>query len=177
VIDESHGGFLAAPRLAGKGTNCAALAGMVCWAMDSAPDSIWLDKDALQATLQRLLPARDLHGVKVDACEDGDVRLRFAFDPSFVGPGEIFSGPTLLSFADTAIFAAAQAAYGATAVPLTSTINVTFLKPAQATDIVALSRVIRRGKRLAHVEAWLFNHVAVDAITHVTASCAIVPAG
>ncbi|MEO8557952.1 MAG: PaaI family thioesterase [Rhodospirillales bacterium] len=133
-----------------------------------------LDEAALQATLQRLLPARDLHGVIVETCQGGEVRLRFPFDKSFVGPGNIFSGPTLLSFADTAIYAAAQAAYGDTALPLTSTINVTFLKAAQATDIVSLSRVIRRGKRLAHVEAWLFNHVAIDAISHVTASCAIV---
>lgn len=136
-----------------------------------------LDADALQAVLRRLLPSRDLHGVIVESCDGGEVRLRFPFDPSFVGPGDIFSGPTLLSFADTAIFAAAQAAYGEAALALTSTINVTFLKAAQATDIVSLSRVIKRGKRLAHVEAWLFNHLAVDAITHVTASCAIVPAG
>jgi len=144
--------------------------------MDSAPPkSPSLDAQALQAALQRLLPARDLHGVMVEACEGGEVRLRFPFDPSFIGPGEIFSGPTLLSFADTAIYAAAQAAYGDAAMPLTSTINVTFLKAARATDIVVLARVIKRGKRLAHVEAWLFNHVAIDAITHVTASCAIVP--
>lgn len=144
--------------------------------MDSTPSkSPSLDRATLQAALQRLLPPRDLHGVIVESCEGGEVRLRFPFDPGFVGPGNIFSGPTLLSFADTAIYAAAQAAYGEAALPLTSTINVAFLKAAQASDIVALSRVIRRGKRLAHVEAWLFNHMAVDAITHVTASCAIVP--
>jgi uncharacterized protein (TIGR00369 family) len=129
--------------------------------------------DELSSILRRNLPARDVHGVVVESFEGGEVRLRFPFDPSFIGPGDVFSGPTLLSFADTAVYAAAQAAYGAAALPLTSTINVAFLQAAQASDIVALSRVIKRGKRLAHVEAWLFNHAAIDPITHATASCAI----
>ena len=133
-----------------------------------------LDAEALSAVLYRTLPACDLHKLIVESCDEGEVRLRFPFDKSFIGPGNVFSGPTLLSFADTAIYAAAQAAYGEAALPLTSTINVAFLKAAQASDIVSLSRVLRRGKRLAHVEAWLFNHMAVDAITHATASCAIV---
>jgi uncharacterized protein (TIGR00369 family) len=135
-----------------------------------------LDQAALQAALERLLPARDLHGIIVESCEGSEVRLRFPFDPSFLGPGEIFSGPALLSFADTAIFAAAQAFCGVGVLPLTGSINMTFLKPAQATDIVALSRVIRRGRTLAHVEAWLFNHVAIDAIAHATASCILAAA-
>jgi len=135
-----------------------------------------LDLAALQATLERLLPARDLHGVAVESCDGTEVRLRFPFDPSFVGPGDIFSGPTLLSFADTAIFAAAQASCGAGLLPLTGGINVTFLRAAQASDIVALARVIRRGRTMAHVEAWLFNHVAIDAIAHATASCILATA-
>lgn len=136
-----------------------------------------LDAPKLQTLLYRSLPALDLHGLAVEACEDGEVRLRFPFDPSFVGPGEIFSGPTLLSFADTAIYAAAQAAYGEAALALTSTINATFLRPAQASDTLALARVVKRGRQLAHVEAWLFNHVAIDAVLHATASCAIAAAG
>ncbi len=144
--------------------------------MTSATKSIPLDTAQLQTMLQRRLPPRDLHGVTVEACEGSEVRLRFAFDASFIGPGDIFSGPTLLSFADTAVYAAAQAVYGAAVLPLTSTINVAFLKAARPGDIVSLSRVIRRGKSLAHIEACLFSHIAVDAIVHATASCAIVPA-
>lgn len=135
-----------------------------------------LSAEALHAVLYRTLPACDRHRLIVESCDEGEVRLRFPFDASFIGPGNVFSGPTLLSFADTAIYAAAQAAYGEAALPLTSTINVAFLKAAQASDIVSLSRVIRRGRQLAHVEAWLFNHMAVDAITHATASCFILPA-
>jgi uncharacterized protein (TIGR00369 family) len=136
-----------------------------------------LDAQSLQALLYRSLPLRDLHALTVESCEGGEVRLRFPFDASLVGPGDIFSGPALLSFADTSIYAAAQTAYGDRALALTSSINATFLRPAQAADILALSRVVKRGRQLAHVEAWLFNHVAIDAVLHATATCTIASVG
>ena len=127
----------------------------------------------LQALLRRMLPARDLHDVAVEAIEEGEIRLRFPYSDAHLGPGRIFSGPLLLSFADTAVFAAVQLGLPAGQVALTSTINVAFLRPAQAADVIALSRVLRRGRRLAHAEAWLFSHAGVEPVAHATASCAI----
>jgi uncharacterized protein (TIGR00369 family) len=124
--------------------------------------------------LRRTLPARDLHDVAVDTVEEGEIRLRFPFHADYLGPGEIVSGPLLLSFADTAIYAAAQLDLRAGQIALTSTLNVSFLRQAQPLDVIALSRVIRRGKTVAHAEAWLFNHSATDPILHATASCAII---
>jgi len=129
------------------------------------------------AELARLLadrlPAIDLNGVIVEEAEDQDIRLCFPFRDEWLGPNDIFSGPTLLGLADTAMFAAGQAALGADAVPLVSTMSTTFLRPAQAADVVTLSRVIRRGKRLLNVEAWLFSHTPVDPILHATATCVV----
>jgi uncharacterized protein (TIGR00369 family) len=132
-----------------------------------------IEKELLEL-LRRTLPARDLHDVEVDAVEEGEIRLRFPFRADYLGPGGIVSGPLLLSFADTAIYAAAQMDLPAGQIALTTTINVSFLRAAQAADVITLSRVLRRGKRLAHAEAWLFSYAATDPICHVTASCAIV---
>ncbi|QQS13632.1 MAG: PaaI family thioesterase [Rhodospirillales bacterium] len=129
--------------------------------------------DELQALLERALPARDRHGVVVEEAEDQDVRLRFPFAADFVGPGEIFSGPLLLSFADTAVFAAAVAATGGARLALTSTLNATFLRPAQPADTLAIARVIRRGRASLHAEAWLFSHAVVDPVLHATATCVL----
>ena len=65
-----------------------------------------MTEDELQALLERTIPARDRYGLFVEECQDQDVRLRFPFQPALIGPGDIFSGPALLGFADTAIFAA-----------------------------------------------------------------------
>lgn len=125
--------------------------------------------------LRQTLPARDQHGLTVEEVGDDGVRLRFPFSDTFIGPGEIFSGPTLLSFADTAIFAAIQARIGRAGAGIVSTLNASFLRPAKPADIIALARVIRLGKKSAHAEAWLFSHVPVDPILHATASCVIRP--
>jgi uncharacterized protein (TIGR00369 family) len=129
------------------------------------------------AELARLLadrlPAIDLHGVIVEEAEDQDIRLLFPFRDEWLGPNGIFSGPTLLGFADTAMFAAGQASLGAESVPMVSTMSTTFLRPAQSAGVVAISRVIRRGKRLMNAEAWLFSHTPVDPILHATATCVV----
>lgn len=132
-------------------------------------------KSALQDLLRRTLPARDLHDVSVDAVEEGEIRLRFPFRAEYLGPGDIVSGSLLLSFADTAIYAAAQLDLPEGQIALTSTLAVSFLRPAQPADVISLSRVLRRGKTLVHAEAWLFSHTATDPILHATASCAVVP--
>lgn len=133
-----------------------------------------MTENELANLLRRTLPTRDLHDLSVDAIEEGEIRLRFPFSAEYLGPGGIVSGPLLLSFADTAIYAAAQLDLPDGEVALTSTLNVSFLRAAQPVDVIALSRVLRRGGRLAHAEAWLFNYAAMDPILHATASCAIV---
>ncbi|HJQ60076.1 MAG TPA: PaaI family thioesterase [Vineibacter sp.] len=127
----------------------------------------------LQALLDALLPAIDWHGVVVEEAEDQDVRLRFPFRPDFIGPGEIFSGPALLGFADTAMFAAILAATSGQSLGMVATMTTTILRPMPAADVIAIARVIRKGKRVAHAEAWLFDHTPVEAVLHATASCAL----
>lgn len=133
-----------------------------------------MTEEELATLLRRTLPARDLHDLTVEAIEEGEIRLHFPFHPDHLGPGGIVSGPLLLSLADTAIYAAVQHDLPPGEIALTSTLNVSFLRPAQPVDVIALSRVLRRGKRLAHAEAWLFNYAAMDPVLHATASCAIV---
>lgn len=123
--------------------------------------------------LRASLPARDLHGVDIEEIGDDGVRLRFPFDAGLIGPGQIFSSPALLSFADTAIYAAIQARIGQAGTALVSTLNVSFLRPAKAADTICLARVIRLGKKSANAEAWLFSHMPAEPILHATAHCVI----
>lgn len=134
-----------------------------------------MTEDDLQRLLEATLPAIDQHGLIVEEAQDQDVRLRFPLRPALIGPGDVFSGPALLGFADTAMFAAILAATGGRALGMVATMSATFLRPMPAADVVAIARVIRRGKRMAHAEAWLFDHTPVEAVLHATASCALRP--
>lgn len=118
-----------------------------------------MTEDELQKLLEKALPAADLHGLFVEECQDQDVRLRFSLEA-----GEAWSMPALLSLVDTALRAAAGLEARLTH------LNVTVLKPAQAADVLALSRVIRRDGDSIHAEAWLFSHAAIDPMLHATAS-------
>lgn len=117
-----------------------------------------MTEDELQTHLEKMLPAADLHGLFVEECQD-DVRLRFS-----PGPDGTWSSAALLSIVDTSL----RAASGIEAT-LTH-LNVTVLKPAQAADVIALARVIRREGPSLHAEAWLFSHAVVDPMLHATAT-------
>lgn len=117
-----------------------------------------MTEDELQGLLEKTLPAGDRHGVFVEECQD-DVRLRFSS-----GPDGRWPTSALLSIVDTSL----RAASGLDAA-LTH-LNVTVLKPAQAADVIALARVIRRDGRALHAEAWLFSHAVIDPILHATAT-------
>jgi acyl-coenzyme A thioesterase PaaI-like protein len=106
----------------------------------------------LQAFLDRMLPEIDQQGVLVEGVDPAGVRLKLAFQRSFVRHG-VFSGPMLLGFADTAMFAAVQAAVGFHQVALMATCSATFVSPCPAADVIAQARVLRAGKRLALAEA------------------------
>jgi hypothetical protein len=118
-----------------------------------------MTEDELQKILEAVLPAADLHDVFVEECQDQDIRLRFSLKP-----GESWSSAALLSLADTSLRAAAGMDSAL------SHLNVTVLRSPHETDVIALSRVIRRSGETVHAEAWLFSHAVVEPMLHATAS-------
>ena len=118
-----------------------------------------MTEEELQARLEAVLPAADLHGVFVEECQDQDVRLRFS-----PATGAEWTTATLLSLVDTSL----RAASGLEA--RVSHLHVTVLRPAQAADVIALSRVIRRDGDRVHAETWLFSHAVIEPMLHATAT-------
>lgn len=118
-----------------------------------------MTEDELQALLEKTLPAADRHDVFVEECQDQDVRLRFS-----PAAGSDWTTAGLLSLVDTSLRAAAGLEAGV------SHLNVTVLRPAQAADVIALSRIIRRDGSSIHAETWLFSHAVVDPMLHATAT-------
>lgn len=118
-----------------------------------------MTEDELQKLLETTLPVRDRYGVFVEEIDDPDVRLRFS-----PVAGEGWTSASLLSVTDTALRAAA----GFTA--SLSHLSVTVLRAAQAADVIALSRVIRRDGDAVHAEAWLFSHAPIEPMLHATAT-------
>jgi len=118
-----------------------------------------MTEEELQARLEAALPPADLHEVFVEECQDQDVRLRFS-PPA----GASWTTAALLSLVDTSL----RAATGLET--RVSHLNVTVLRPAQAADVISLSRAIRRDGDQVHAETWLFAHAVVEPMLHATAT-------
>jgi hypothetical protein len=118
-----------------------------------------MTEDELQARLEAALPAADLHEVFVEECQDQDVRLRFS-----PAAGAGWTMAALLSLVDTSLRAASGLESHV------SHLNVTVLRPAQAADVISLSRVIHCDGDRVHAETWLFSHAVVEPMLHATAT-------
>jgi hypothetical protein len=86
---------------------------------------------------------------------------------AFSPPADGWSMAALLTCSETSLRAAAGPRAQLTH------LGVTALRDAQAADVLALSRVIRRDGAVIHAEAWLFSHAVVEPMLHVTATLAV----
>jgi acyl-coenzyme A thioesterase PaaI-like protein len=139
-----------------------------------------LTESELKQVLMTNLPAIDQHGESVERIGHGDVRLRLPFRKEYLGAdpwghtdGVVYSGPMVMGFADTAMYACVHAALGREVIPVIANLTITFLRPAAAADLVAEARLVRRGKRLAYLETYLYSEGNPEPIGHVTSTYAI----
>jgi len=93
-------------------------------------------------------------GIVADVLDADEVRLRLPWDSTNVTVADMVHGGAIAALADVAVMAAAWA--GAE-VPdslrgVTTSMSMQFLAPARATDLIAIGRVLRRGKTLVNVD-------------------------
>lgn len=134
----------------------------------------------LRNLLNRNLPAVDQRGEIVEEVGADFVRLRLPVIESYFshdlpeGSGQkLLSAPILVGFAETALYACAHAFYGTQVFVATLTLNVSFLRVAEETDLVAVARLLRRGRGIAFLEVHITSDSAEESCAHVTASYAI----
>src|ERR1700691_3870330 len=97
------------------------------------------------------LPQIDHHGEVVEHVGASTIRVRLPYRSEFMGAepwqdgsGRVFSGPMVMGFADTAMYCCVMAAMGNEVIPVSGNLNVTFLSPARAKDLIADSCIVRR---------------------------------
>jgi uncharacterized protein (TIGR00369 family) len=93
-------------------------------------------------------------GIVAEVLDGDEVRLRMPWDPTNVTLGDMVHGGAIAALADVTVMAAAWA--GIEAAPslrgVTVSMTMQFLAPARATDLIAIGRVLRRGKILVNVD-------------------------
>ncbi|WP_404414702.1 PaaI family thioesterase [Vreelandella aquamarina] len=112
---------------------------------------------------------------RTESVGDMCATLRLAIDERHLRPGPRVSGPTMMGFADVALYVAILAQIGPEPMAVTSDLNCHFLRAASGEhDIMAHARLIKLGRRLAVGEVQIFS-VSDDTrpVAHITASYAL----
>lgn len=141
-----------------------------------------LSAEELTGLLIRTLPAADHRGELIELVSADELHMRLPLCQDYVShdlpPGsghQVMSGPVMMGFADTALYACIHASYGADVLAVIVNFNVSFLSVAGARDLRAVARILRKGRSLAFVEAHLYSGDAQAACAQVTATYAIRP--
>jgi acyl-coenzyme A thioesterase PaaI-like protein len=80
----------------------------------------------------------------------------------------------MFTLADFSIYAALIATLGAPAIPaVTTNLNITFLRRPEPRDLVAMTRIIRLGRRLAYAQVELTSDGDEEVVAHATGSYAL----
>jgi uncharacterized protein (TIGR00369 family) len=130
--------------------------------------------------MQSSLPVAVTLGAEPIEIGERHARFRMPFRTDFLRPGGTVSGPTLMALADVAMYAVLLAALDDAEQAVTSNLNMNFLRRPAPGTIIAESRLLRLGRRLAFGEVELFSEGDPDMIAHATCTYALpgaAPAG
>jgi uncharacterized protein (TIGR00369 family) len=100
-------------------------------------------------------PLVTLLGIKIGSLGDDEATLVLPYRPDLTTIGEVVHGGAIATLADTAVMAASWCYDDPPDSLRGSTVDLTvhYLAPAIASDLTARARVLRRGRKLCHVEA------------------------
>ena len=127
----------------------------------------------VEALIRGGLPAAAEQGVVVESVGENRARVRYRFTESMIRPGGTVSGPTLMSLADAAMYAAILANLDGQEMAVTQNLNINFLsKPGQA-DLIGDAEILRLGRRSAMLEVRLYSDGNDVMVAHVTGTYAI----
>lgn len=136
-----------------------------------------MDRDALNRFLETDFPQIHTDGKVFDVTEvrSGTVVMRLDPNERHLRPGGTVSGPTLFALADVAAYCVVLAHIGPVALAVTTSLNINFLRKPEPGPLSCTCRLLKLGKRLAVMEASIFDEDADDLVAHATATYSIPP--
>jgi uncharacterized protein (TIGR00369 family) len=112
--------------------------------------------------------------------KDGDLRVehiapmsatvRLIHHPKHLRPGGTISGPTMFGVCDAALFVAILSEIGPVAHAVTTSASINFLRKPAPADLIARTKLIKLGKRLAVGEVALYSEGESEMVAHATAT-------
>jgi len=135
-----------------------------------APQPV-LDADGVNALLRRAFPGAqpDTFPVVTEVAP-GRVRVISPYRAGMLRPGNLISGPNLMSLADSASYALVLAHVGDQLMAVTSSLTMNFLRGAKPGDLHAEAELLKLGRRnvVSDVKLWTEGRDRLAAQANVT---------
>ncbi len=103
----------------------------------------------------------------------GTARLRIAFREEQLRAGGTINGPTLMTLADTALYAAVLSRVGFEPLAVTSDLSFRFLRRPAPAALIGDATLLRCGKRLAVGEVRMWSEGDEALVAHATGTYAL----
>jgi uncharacterized protein (TIGR00369 family) len=127
----------------------------------------------LQAILSDGFPASDVP--RVEEVTDESVVVSYAVTDRHGRPGGTLSGPVMMSLADTSAWVAIMSQIGPVVLAVTTSLHIDFLRKPQLTDLMARTRVLKLGRRLAVVDVELYSRGETELVAKAQVTYSIPP--
>ncbi len=136
-----------------------------------------MDPDALNRFLEEDFPQLHTDGkvFEVTNVAAGTIVIRLLPNDRHLRPGGTISGPTLFALADVGAYCVVLAHIGPVALAVTTSLNINFLRKPRPGPLSCTCKILKLGKRLAVVEASIFDEDGDDLVAHATATYSIPP--
>jgi uncharacterized protein (TIGR00369 family) len=144
--------------------------------MDIAGASDRLSMEQVMALVDAHFPqVQEGNGrVSLEFLAPAAVRVRMARDARAIRPGGTVSGPAMFKLADFSVYALLLAELGPAALPaVTTSMTINFLSRPEDADIIAHTRLLRLGRRLAVAEVELYSDGKPEMVAHATSTYAL----
>ena len=137
------------------------------------PPTLRMDAQAIHDFLASHFPQAAEAGFQIDAVTPDGVTLRLACGEARLRPGGTVSGPTLMLMADTATFFAILAHIGPEPRAVTSNLEISFLRRPPPGDLIAVSKLLKLGRRLAVAAVTIQHAEDPTPVAHATVTYAL----
>lgn len=123
------------------------------------------------------VPASEDSGFRVEEVAADGVLCRLPFSARQLRPGGTLSGPTMMTLADAAMYAAVMARLGRLEMAVTQNFNINFLARPQPSDLLARAEILKMGRRTVVLDVKIWSESAAGMVAHATGTYSLPPAG
>jgi uncharacterized protein (TIGR00369 family) len=126
-------------------------------------------EELIQTTipLSRVMPFTVLSLVR------GEATLRVGFDEAQLRAGGTLNGPTMMTLADTALYAAVLSCVGYEPLAVTSNLSIHFLRKPAPQPLLAVARILKPGRRLVVGVVELRSEGHEELVAHASGAYAL----